>query len=208
MLALDVAADGSARDRLGRRGAHFRRRCARSSPARSTRTWWCRCRASPTWWRLRRWPRHGLPIVVFGHAGNGNLHVNLMHDDADPAETARAWATLPRVFDLVLALGGTLSGEHGIGTSSATTWPAPSTPPRWRRCALIKTALDPDGILSGQGAAGLSGAVEIPGAEPSQRNGRRRARACRIDPAAWCKGATGPLRVSPWRRKNAGRTAR
>src|SRR6185436_9186498 len=58
---------------------------------------------------------HALRIVSFGHAGNGNLHVNLMHDPADAAELERVARALVGVFQLVLALGGTLSGEHGIG---------------------------------------------------------------------------------------------
>ncbi|WP_276532669.1 FAD-linked oxidase C-terminal domain-containing protein, partial [Xylella fastidiosa] len=59
----------------------------------------------------------GLPIVTFGHAGNGNLHVNIMYDDQDAEDIMRAQATLPKLFKLVLTLGGTLSGEHGIGVA-------------------------------------------------------------------------------------------
>ena len=59
----------------------------------------------------------GIPIGVFGHAGDGNLHVNLLsHEDpADPAVRAKMWATAEQVFVHAIALGGTLSGEHGIG---------------------------------------------------------------------------------------------
>ncbi len=57
----------------------------------------------------------GLPIVCFGHAGNGNLHVNLMYDPADADQATRANATMAEVFTLAISLGGTLSGEHGIG---------------------------------------------------------------------------------------------
>src|SRR5690606_16946161 len=57
--------------------------------------------------------RHALPIVCFGHAGNGNLHVNLL--PRDDAERTRAEAALDALFDAVIGLGGTLSGEHGIG---------------------------------------------------------------------------------------------
>jgi len=56
-----------------------------------------------------------LPIVNFGHAGNGNIHVNLMVNPDLPGQIEAAEACLDRVFDLVLELGGTLSGEHGIG---------------------------------------------------------------------------------------------
>ena len=58
---------------------------------------------------------HVIPIINFGHAGNGNIHVNLLLDPDTPGELARAHACLDEVFALVLALGGTLSGEHGVG---------------------------------------------------------------------------------------------
>ncbi len=56
-----------------------------------------------------------IPIVNFGHAGNGNIHVNLLYDTQDPIQEKNALPCLGRVFDLVLDLKGTLSGEHGIG---------------------------------------------------------------------------------------------
>ena len=58
---------------------------------------------------------HGIRIVNFGHAGNGNIHVNLLTNPDDKAEMARAMACLDATFDLVLQLEGTLSGEHGVG---------------------------------------------------------------------------------------------
>ena len=59
----------------------------------------------------------GIACAVFGHAGDGNLHVNLLSNDdpADPAVRARMWAAAEQVFVHTIALGGTLSGEHGIG---------------------------------------------------------------------------------------------
>ena len=90
----------------------------------------------------------GLPIVVFGHAGNGNLHVNIMYDDADAAETARAHAALPRVFAQVLALGGTLSGEHGIGLSKRDFMADAFSAATLDAMHAVKAALDPDGILN------------------------------------------------------------
>ena len=59
--------------------------------------------------------RFSIQIVNFGHAGNGNIHVNLLVDPDNPAEMKRAHDCLDAVFDTVLALRGTLSGEHGIG---------------------------------------------------------------------------------------------
>jgi glycolate oxidase len=59
----------------------------------------------------------GIATAVFGHAGDGNLHVNLLSNDdpADPAMRARMWAAAERIFAHTIELGGTLSGEHGIG---------------------------------------------------------------------------------------------
>jgi len=89
-----------------------------------------------------------LPIVVFGHAGNGNLHVNIMYHPEDAAESARAFATLPRVFELVLELGGTLSGEHGIGLAKRDYMARAFDPATLAAMRAIKAALDPDGILN------------------------------------------------------------
>ncbi|MCH8959501.1 MAG: FAD-binding protein [Proteobacteria bacterium] len=58
---------------------------------------------------------HQLLIVSYGHAGNGNIHVNLLYDPADERQTAAANKCLAEVFELTLSLGGSLSGEHGIG---------------------------------------------------------------------------------------------
>ena len=60
---------------------------------------------------------YNLPIVNFGHAGNGNLHVNIMYDAEDPIQNQSALDCLDKIFDLVLKLDGTISGEHGIGIS-------------------------------------------------------------------------------------------
>jgi len=59
--------------------------------------------------------KHRITIVNFGHAGNGNLHVNLLYDPGDADQKKRAEACLDELFDAVLSLDGTLSGEHGIG---------------------------------------------------------------------------------------------
>lgn len=56
-----------------------------------------------------------LPIINFGHAGNGNIHVNLLLDPDDPIQSEKAESCLDEIFSLVLNLNGTLSGEHGVG---------------------------------------------------------------------------------------------
>ena len=92
--------------------------------------------------------RSGLPIVTFGHAGNGNLHVNILYHPDNAAETARAQAALPQVFDLVLALGGTLSGEHGIGIAKRDYMARAFDASTLATMRAIKDALDPEGILN------------------------------------------------------------
>jgi D-lactate dehydrogenase len=92
--------------------------------------------------------RFELPIVAFGHAGNGNLHVNILYHPDDAGENARAHAALPEVFALALALGGTLSGEHGIGLAKRDFMAQAFTPATLAAMRAIKRALDPDGILN------------------------------------------------------------
>ena len=58
---------------------------------------------------------YALTIANFGHAGNGNLHVNILFDRDNEKQASAAKLCLSEVFDTVLRLGGTLSGEHGIG---------------------------------------------------------------------------------------------
>jgi D-lactate dehydrogenase len=90
----------------------------------------------------------GLPIVTFGHAGNGNLHVNILFEPADPAQVERAHATMARVFALALSLGGTLSGEHGIGLAKREFMPQAVDPPTLQLMRQLKAVFDPDGILN------------------------------------------------------------
>jgi D-lactate dehydrogenase len=89
-----------------------------------------------------------LPIVTFGHAGNGNLHVNILFDPADTAQSQRAHAALARVFALALSLGGTLSGEHGIGMMKREFMPLAIDAPTLSVMRQLKAAFDPDGILN------------------------------------------------------------
>ena len=91
---------------------------------------------------------HALPIVVFGHAGNGNLHVNILYHPDDDAETMRAQAALPQLFELALDLGGALSGEHGIGLSKRAFMARAYDAPTLALMRAVKHAFDPDGILN------------------------------------------------------------
>jgi len=63
--------------------------------------------------------RYQITIICFGHAGDGNLHVNVMYDDKTSGERERAEEAIREIFQAVLELGGTISGEHGIGITKA-----------------------------------------------------------------------------------------
>ncbi len=89
-----------------------------------------------------------LPIVNFGHAGNGNIHVNLLVNPDDADEMARAHACLDHVFDAVLELGGTLSGEHGVGSEKAPFVHRELDATSRELHRRIKDAFDPRGILN------------------------------------------------------------
>ena len=90
--------------------------------------------------------KHALPIVCFGHAGNGNLHVNLL--PRDDAELARARDALGEIFDIVIRLDGTLSGEHGIGLAKRDFMPRALDANALALMRAIKREFDPDGILN------------------------------------------------------------
>lgn len=90
--------------------------------------------------------KHALPIVCFGHAGNGNIHVNLL--PRDDAEQARALHALDELFDAVIRLDGTLSGEHGIGLAKREFMSRALDPHALALMRAIKVQFDPDGILN------------------------------------------------------------
>ena len=92
--------------------------------------------------------RHGIPIVTFGHAGNGNIHVNLLYRPEDPQQAEQAPGCLSAVFDLVFALDGSLSGEHGIGLSKREFMPRALDPVALEMMRRIKDQFDPDSILN------------------------------------------------------------
>ncbi len=91
---------------------------------------------------------YGIRIVNFGHAGNGNIHVNLLTDPDDPAMMQQASDCLDATFDLVLGLGGTLSGEHGIGLEKRGYIEREIDPVSLRLMQDIKRQFDPAGILN------------------------------------------------------------
>jgi glycolate oxidase len=98
--------------------------------------------------RLRK--KHGFPIACFGHAGDGNIHTNIMaaryHED--PAVARRVERALDELFAQVLAWGGAITGEHGIGLAKARWWPQATTAVSRSVHTALKAALDPRGILN------------------------------------------------------------
>jgi D-lactate dehydrogenase (quinone) len=92
--------------------------------------------------------RHRITIINFGHAGNGNVHVNLLYDPAEPGRSAAAQACLAEVFELVFSLEGTLSGEHGIGLLKRQFMTQAIPPATLDLMRQIKRVFDPVGIFN------------------------------------------------------------
>ncbi len=92
--------------------------------------------------------RYGLPVVVFGHAGDGNLHPNVLFDRRDPEQLAKVEPMVGDIFQMALDLGGTLSGEHGIGTFKLPYVHAALGSVSVDIQRRIKQALDPQNILN------------------------------------------------------------
>ncbi len=94
--------------------------------------------------------RSGFPIACFGHAGDGNIHVNIMADryNRDAAVREKVQQTLDELFAQVLAWGGVITGEHGIGLAKKRWWPQATTDNTRAVHQTLKRALDPHGILN------------------------------------------------------------
>jgi glycolate oxidase len=90
----------------------------------------------------------GLCIVLFGHFGDGNIHTNLMVDPADAGEMKRVDVVLDRIFRRVVELGGTISGEHGIGLSKKPFMHYQFSPVELELFRSIKKVFDPDNLLN------------------------------------------------------------
>jgi glycolate oxidase len=94
--------------------------------------------------------RSGFPIACFGHAGDGNMHVNIMADryNREAAVREKAEGALDELFAQVLAFGGVITGEHGIGLAKKRWWPQATSDASRAIHRAIKDALDPAGILN------------------------------------------------------------
>ncbi|HET9419268.1 MAG TPA: FAD-linked oxidase C-terminal domain-containing protein, partial [Chthoniobacterales bacterium] len=94
--------------------------------------------------------KHGFPIACFGHAGDGNMHVNIMadHYNRDAAVRAKVEHALDELFAQVLAWGGVITGEHGIGLAKKRWWPQATSDVSRELHAKVKHVLDPNNILN------------------------------------------------------------
>jgi len=92
--------------------------------------------------------KYGLPILNFGHAGDGNFHPNVLYDSSDPDQVDRLEPILFHLHKLACELGGTLTGEHGIGMTKAEYMPLEHDPIALKVMRTLKKALDPNNILN------------------------------------------------------------
>ena len=92
--------------------------------------------------------KHGLQLACFGHAGDGNIHTNVMVDYTQPGARKRSEQCLDELFRWVIASGGSITGEHGIGLAKKRWWPSAVSKESQKLHRTIKAALDPHGILN------------------------------------------------------------
>ena len=93
--------------------------------------------------------KYGVQVPCFGHTGDGNVHTNVMVvDRADPAQVESGHKAIEEIFKIAVELGGTLSGEHGIGISKAEFMPLAFTDAEMELFRSIKKAFDPNNILN------------------------------------------------------------
>jgi glycolate oxidase len=90
----------------------------------------------------------GLKVVSFGHAGDGNIHCNIMYHKADESEFKRAKKAVDELFDATLNLGGTITGEHGVGITKMKYLPKEIGATQIELMRGIKKVFDPDNILN------------------------------------------------------------
>ncbi|GAB6044618.1 FAD-linked oxidase C-terminal domain-containing protein [Caminibacter profundus] len=92
--------------------------------------------------------KYNLTIPCFGHAGDGNIHVNVMVDGSNEDEVKKGYEAVEEIFKAVVDMGGTLSGEHGIGLSKAPFMNIAFSEAEMNLFKRIKKAFDPNGILN------------------------------------------------------------
>jgi glycolate oxidase len=91
---------------------------------------------------------YDLPMAAYGHAGDGNIHVNILFDEKIPGHTEKAQAAVKEIFTKVIDMKGTLSGEHGVGVTKAPFIEMELSRPVLELMVRLKKAFDPNGILN------------------------------------------------------------
>jgi len=92
--------------------------------------------------------KYGVKIASFGHAGDGNLHVNFLSNRDSGPERRKIKRAVSELFDTTLALRGTISGEHGVGITKRKFFKKQIEPPELKLMKNLKRAFDPRGILN------------------------------------------------------------
>ena len=92
--------------------------------------------------------KYGLPFVIFGHAGDGNLHPRIMYDRTDPDQIKQVHSAVGEIFELTCRMGGTLTGEHGIGLAKAPYMTLEHDPVALEVMKSLKGLFDPNDILN------------------------------------------------------------
>jgi glycolate oxidase len=92
--------------------------------------------------------KHGLEVATFGHFGDGNLHPTFLTDERDPEEMERVHAAFAEIFEYALSLGGTITGEHGVGISKREFLAGQYDEGSLALLRQLKATLDPQGILN------------------------------------------------------------
>ena len=93
--------------------------------------------------------RYGITSICYGHAGDGNVHVNILKCDlTDEQWNTRVDEAIREIFTLTVSLGGTISGEHGIGYSQKSYLPIALSAVELKLMREIKRTFDPNGILN------------------------------------------------------------
>lgn len=99
--------------------------------------------------------KHNVQMGTFGHAGDGNLHPTILCDRRDHEEFVRVEAAVDEIFNVALALGGTLSGEHGIGTAKAKWLEKETSRGTIMFSRRMRKAIDPKGLFNTQKLVGI-----------------------------------------------------
>jgi glycolate oxidase len=107
--------------------------------------------------------KQGLPFVIFGHAGDGNIHPRVMYDRADPVQRSKVREVAEEIFKLSCGMGGTLTGEHGVGIAKAPFMALEHDPAAMGMMRSLKRLIDPRNILN-PGKMGLDDGSKEQGA--------------------------------------------